>query len=115
MASPRIRYGLRSGKYQIEGQIPRASASGARLSVHPCGNGSLLPLRSYDVWLDGVLYRGLTAPFAFSPDVIPGVLKAKPSNASRKLDALLSKGGGRNLTPAESFVPADDQIWSIGI
>jgi hypothetical protein len=76
-------------------------------------NGGLSLSGSFDLLHDATLYVGLAAPFIVA-DFGAELVRAFPSTAPVLTDYLLQPGGGRTPAPAESFVPGENDLWSIG-
>lgn len=99
-------------RYAVNGVAPALVIDPDRGITKPSSSGLFLS-GSFDIDVDGTDYIGLSAPFVL-PDFGQAQVRAFPSSAPVAVDYLLQPGGGRNAVPADSFVPGDNDIWSVG-
>lgn len=100
-------------RYMLGDEAPRLVIDATRLVHHPSDDGLSLH-GCFDILFDGVVYHGLAAPF-IAADLGATLVRAFPSNYDISVDYLLQPGGARNATPADIFVPGNNDIWSIGV
>ncbi len=98
-------------RYALGGVTPIMVVDVARDIRKPVDGGQSMK-RHVDVDAGGVTYTGLSAPFTL-PDFGPALVRCFPTAASVAVDHLLQPGGGRDTAPVDSFVPGDNDMWSI--
>lgn len=106
-------YGPTIRRYAENGLTPAFVLDGAR-GIQKPREGGLGLSGSFDLKVDGQTYVGLSGPFVIPEIAGATQMRAFRGTASIAADHLLQPGGGRNATPGESFVPGDNDIWSVG-
>ena len=110
---PTLTFGWGLRRYLLDGEEPVVVVDTIREIAKPADEGLSISSGSFDLRADATVYVGLSAPFIV-PDTGADLYRAFPSAADVTVDHLLQPGGGRSTTPADSFVPGDNDLWSIG-